>query len=237
MAKAKKGKEALSLEIKAGEFPAEGMPDTLSDVRYEYEGAAQVGVDEEMVNILVDVRSMDSVLTSYAGRLDASEGVLVHSFYKAIEGVGKAGQATIRDRLLEVGTAEGGKVETAYGSLAVSEVSSSVVKHYTDKTMELLEDKKLLPRAVEMQAAMKTGINVEMVSDDEMTILKKYFDIILNLNADKVNGLVALGEVSAMDIEATCEEQTVRSGSVRLLVKTATALAAKFGMGKTMEVK
>jgi len=210
----------------------EEVAETLSDVTLpsREDGKDDVKFDQEAAMLMEDIHTMGGLMLAYQSNLDAHEGVFVHTFFKHMEDYGKMGKEAVKPVLLDVGLGAGGKATTDIGTITASEVAAKMENVFTNKTRDLLESQGILPQCAEMMASMKTGIDVETISDDDMEVLEKYFNIELVLSQAKVNAQIELGHIDALAVEATTEEQQTRAGYTRLAVKPNDDLKSYLGI-------
>ena len=210
----------------------EEVAEKLSDVTLpsREDGKDDVKFDQEAAMLMEDIHTMGGLMLAYQSTLDAHEGVFVHTFFKHMEDYGNMGKEAVKPVLLEVGLANDGKATTDIGTINASEVAAKMESVFTTKTRDLLENEGILPQCAEMMASMKTGIDVEAISDDDMEVLEKYFNIELVLSQTKVNAQIELGKLDALAVEKTTEEQQTRAGYTRLAVKPNDALKKYLGI-------
>lgn len=209
-------------------------PQSLSEEEWPATGEdgeeVAVGFVDVAGSVLNTMRELGGAVASYAGEMADHEGVLVHQFGKAAIDIAKQMQDDAKENLITLAGPDGGDLETENGTAKVTVVKASTQKIYTEETMNLLESKDLLPSAVAMVAEMKEGIDVESISESEMAVLEKYFDIELVPDSAKIDGLIALGKIKAVEVNETLGEEQVRAGHSRLTVKPSETLAELFGI-------
>ena len=207
---------------KSEDLSIDDSPEFLSDFTFsvydENGNVVESKFDQEAHTAMRVVNTVVGLALTYADNLSADEGILVHSMCRHLKDLGDDGMKTVKPRLVELAEEAGGTVKTDLGTVKLTKVSPSVEKVYTDNTVVVLETAGLLPRAVDMVAEMKTGIDVEGIPEEDLMVIKKYFDVEFVPSPDKIAGLIALGEIDASTIEETTEEVVTRKGSDRLTV-------------------
>jgi hypothetical protein len=167
--------------------------------------------------------------------MDGEDAVLAHTFFKGLETLGKEGQGIVKDALIG-GADKGQTINTDIGKVQIKVVAEGKAQVYTDATTVLLEEKELLDSAAVITTKLKHDVTVAEIPDEHMQVLEKYFEVGYELDPDKINGLVSLGEIKQKELDATMEEAVVRKGYKSMTVTPTEDLKEIFGMGKPPEI-
>lgn len=237
MAKAKKKSEPEVLEETTASMDEmagaeDGAPQSLAEEVWdsvdENGDPTQVGFDVASRVSIHGLAQLQGVATIHSESLVAEDVVLVHTVFNQVAEIAKAGIELAKAAALNLAGKDGGKTETELGTVNVSVVKASTQDVYTEATVELLEANDLLETGCSLSAEMREGINVANITEAEMEVLEKYFEVELVPDAAKIDGLIALGQLTASDVQDTIETEELRKGHSRVAIKPTEELVTFF---------
>jgi hypothetical protein len=181
----------------------------------------QVGMDvmQRAGDLLDATVEFTAIVGSFVNGMDPSEVLLSYGILDRMSSIPTSLLAEVKERAKVVAAEAGGAVDTEDGVIKLTEVAVTETKAYTQQTVELLEAKGLLVDACAIEATLKSGIAADSISDEDMAVLEKYFDVEMYPDPDKVTALTALGKIGAEEVEQTVETSQSRKGHSRISVK------------------
>jgi hypothetical protein len=165
------------------------------------------GAEEENVPLIEDAQMVWGALAVVVK--DVQAGVTkeeIPAFDALRQGLDKASkalkEATREDAIAAAKGAEGTfKCDT--GQITYTFIPGTELVEYTEDTTNYLEGIGVLEEAVNLHARLRPGVDVKTISEEELAILQKYFDMEYEVDPDKMAALTTLGKVDADEVEKT----------------------------------
>ena len=149
--------------------------------------------------------------------VEPAKAIEGHAGLKALIKTAEEGIAGLRPVLEGAAKAAGGTFENEDGKATYSWTEGKETVDVTEDTTALLETKGILENTVDIHAVLKSGVDVNEISDAEMKVMQKYFDVSYHVNMEKLDAQITLGAVTQADVDATLI-RTPGKGYGRLLV-------------------
>jgi len=137
---------------------------------------------------------------------NTEDALFIHAGYKGIEKAAKAGIDAVRPILQKAAEdTEGGTFEGANGKATYTWIQGDDTVNFTEATTELLEQKGVLDDSVVIHATLKPGVEVEKITEKELEVIQKYFDVEYTLSHEKIAAQVTLEKLTQEELDATVE--------------------------------
>lgn len=138
-----------------------------------------------------------------AGAVTTDEIPVFDAFRQGLDKASDALKEAMRPAAIEAAKGAEGTYKCETGQITYTFIPGKETVEYTEETVALLESKGVLEEAVNLHATLKAGMDVKSISEEELAVLQKFFDMEHEVDPEKLAALYTLGKLDPAEIEKT----------------------------------